>query len=419
MRYLFPILLLFLFFESVITTKSLKQRMATAAKALKIISDRKRKLEATDVITSTDIEEGTASGNYNQTAPNQAESGDAAANATTVEDDKPVSTQGTESDKKTAQVQIMKFHGFTAVNKRINFGVFFYYRLRAIARMAIFRLRITYNSRLRNLAEDSVPSYCTIKNPNLVGVVPSEDNPQNVDYDCNATALQDKPIGNVTLNTDINMQLSKVQNGKEVYDSLDFSEINFNGNSSEESQNLQQNTKTISSTVSLKDAEASVDKTTLKLKGTFDPSNKLTTGTTVPLSILTETSSGDNENVEYDCTVKSISPGELDCDTSSNLLKTTVQNLHLSTGTTSDNTLVTVYMKDYNRNSTDIITTGSSSRYTYNKSSSGLSGGAIAGIVIACIAVLLAASIAAIMLRKPAPPIDNTTVVGLKTVENV
>ena len=214
------------------------------------------------------------------------------------------------------------------------------------------------------------------------------------------------------------MQLSKVQNGKEVYDSLDFSEINFNGNSSEESQNLQQNTKTISSTVSLKDAEASVDKTTLKLKGTFDPSNKLTTGN-VPLSILTETSSGDNENIEYDCTVKSISPGELDCDTSSNLLKTTVQNLHLSTGTTSDNTLVTVYMKDYNRNSTDIITTGSSSRYTYNKSSSGLSGGAIAGIVIACIAVLSAASIAAIMLRKPAPPIDNTTVVGLKTVENV
>ena len=215
------------------------------------------------------------------------------------------------------------------------------------------------------------------------------------------------------------MQLSKVQNGKEVYDSLDFSEINFNGNSSEESQSLQQNTKTISSTVSLKDTEVSVDKTTLKLKGTFDPSNKLTTGTTVPLSILTETSSGDNENIEYDCTVKSTSPGELDCDTSSNLLKTTVQNLHLSTGTTSDNTLVTVYMKDYNRNSTDIITTGSSSRYTYNKSSSGLSGGAIAGIVIACIAVLLAASIAAIMLRKPAPPIDNTTVVGLKTVENV
>ena len=98
-------------------------------------------------------------------------------------------------------------------------------------------------------------------------------------------------------------------------------------------------------------------------------------------------------------------------------MKTTVQNLHLSAGTTSDNTLVTVYMKD-STNTTQITTTGGN-RYSYNKSSSGLSGGAIAGIVIACVAVLLAASIAAIMLRKPAPPIDNTTVVGLKTVENI
>ena len=54
----------------------------------------------------------------------------------------------------------------------------------------------------------------------------------------------------------------------------------------------------------------------------------------------------------------------------------------------------------------------------YRKSSSGLSGGAIAGIVIACVAVLIAAAVAAIMLRKPSPPIDNTTVVDLKQ-ENI
>ena len=52
---------------------------------------------------------------------------------------------------------------------------------------------------------------------------------------------------------------------------------------------------------------------------------------------------------------------------------------------------------------------------TYKKSSSGLSGGAIAGIVIACVVVLVAAAIAAIMLRKPSPPVDNTTVAELKT----
>ena len=415
MRYIFSFLLLFVIFESVISAKSLKARMAVAAKALKMVSDRKRKLEATDVGT-TDIEEGTASGNYTETGSDEAENGDAAANATQVNDNKPVSTQGTESDKKTAEVQIMKFHAFNTVSRRINFAVFFYFRLRAIARMVIFRLRISYSSRLRNLAEDSVPSYCKIKNESLVGTIPPEDNPANVDYDCNATALQDGTIANVTLNTDIDMQVSKVQDGKEVYESLDFSEVNFNGNSSQESQNLQQNTKVVSDTVSLKNTEASVERTTLKLTGEFDPSNKLSTGTTIPLTILTE-KNGENTNIEYECTVKQTSPGELDCDTSSNPLKTTVQNLHLSAGTTSDNTLVTVYMKD-SKNTTQITTTGGN-RYSYNKSSSGLSGGAIAGIVIACVAVLLAASIAAIMLRKPAPPIDNTTVVGLKTVENI
>jgi len=401
----------------VISAKSLKARMAVAAKALKMVSDRKRKLEATDVGT-TDIEEGTASGNYTETGSDEKENGDAAANATQVNDNKPVSTQGTESDKKTAKVQIMKFHAFNTVRRQINFGVFFYFRLRAIARQVIFRLRISYSSRLRNLAEDSVPSYCKIKNEyeSLVGTIPPEDNPANIDYDCNATALQDGTIANVTLNTDIDMQISKVQDGKEVYESLNFTEVNFNGNSSQESQNLQQNTKVVSKTVSLKKTEASVEKTTLKLTGEFDPSNTLSTGTTVPLTILTE-KNGENTNIEYECTVKQTSPGELDCDTSSNPLKTTVQNLHLSAGTTSDNTLVTVYMKD-STNTTQITTTGGN-RYSYNKSSSGLSGGAIAGIVIACVAVLLAASIAAIMLRKPAPPIDNTTVVGLKTVENI
>ena len=37
------------------------------------------------------------------------------------------------------------------------------------------------------------------------------------------------------------------------------------------------------------------------------------------------------------------------------------------------------------------------------------------GIVIACVVALAAASIAAIMLRKPTPPVNNTTIVDLKT----
>jgi len=66
-------------------------------------------------------------------------------------------------------------------------------------------------------------------------------------------------------------------------------------------------------------------------------------------------------------------------------------------------------------------TTPSSNYIVYRKNSSGLSGGAIAGIVIACVVALIAASIAAMMLRKPRvdPPIDNTAVVQLRTVDNI
>ena len=60
-------------------------------------------------------------------------------------------------------------------------------------------------------------------------------------------------------------------------------------------------------------------------------------------------------------------------------------------------------------------TEGSDSTNFYKKSSSGLSGGAIAGIVIACAVVVIAVAIAIIMFRKQSPPIDNSaTEVDLK-----
>ena len=63
--------------------------------------------------------------------------------------------------------------------------------------------------------------------------------------------------------------------------------------------------------------------------------------------------------------------------------------------------------------------TGGKEVSVYRKSSSGLSGGAIAGIVIACVVVLIAAAVAAIMLRKPSPPIENTTTVVDMKQENI
>ena len=120
---------------------------------------------------------------------------------------------------------------------------------------------------------------------------------------------------------------------------------------------------------------------------------------------------------EYPCFLSGVqsSTADLTCDTSSNPLKTTVGKLHLSSGIKNGETLF-VEMNNPGENGTYVITpSAGGNRYTYSKSSSGLSGGAIAGIVIACVVALAAASIAAIMLRKPTPPVDNTTIVDLKT----
>ena len=120
---------------------------------------------------------------------------------------------------------------------------------------------------------------------------------------------------------------------------------------------------------------------------------------------------------EYECYLSGVqsTTTDLTCDTSSNPLKTTVGKLHLSSGLKGKDTLF-VEMNNPVDNATYVINpTSEGSRYTYSKSSSGLSGGAIAGIVIACVVALAAASIAAIMLRKPTPPVDNTTIVDLKT----
>ena len=70
-------------------------------------------------------------------------------------------------------VQINKFHGFKAPKGpgKVTFGVFFYFFGRPIVKFIIIRLRITYNSRLRNLQTiaESARSDCTIADPSLMG----------------------------------------------------------------------------------------------------------------------------------------------------------------------------------------------------------------------------------------------------------
>ena len=119
---------------------------------------------------------------------------------------------------------------------------------------------------------------------------------------------------------------------------------------------------------------------------------------------------GTGEDIDYSCTAPKVAGME-------------VSNVNLDTTVPMDIDGETVKFDDVNfseeaakqaDNITDATGSKDSGSNVYRKSSSGLSGGAIAGIVIACVVVLIAAAVAAIMLRKPTPPIENTTVVDLK-----
>ena len=282
------------------------------------------------------------------------------------------------------------------------------------------RIRITYMTRLRNLQTtqaESARTDCEIANTELLTTTLSADEGKNVNYNCEAEGTQgDVTKANFTLNTDVPITMVNADGETE---SLGFEDINFNGDTAEASSSLQGNTDIISGEATLKDSSASFEKYIIKITGKLDESGRLLRSLTIGATdeITMNIKDKDDETKTYDCTfIKSSS--ELSCDTSKDPLYTTLGKVHTASGTSSDGTFFRVEMEGYDTNGTELGPQTSGNKYTYTKSSSGLSGGAIAGIVIACVVALAAASIAAIMLRKPSPPIDNTTIVDLKQ-ENI
>ena len=441
MKHVFSILLFCLIFQSVLTSKrALRMKLAKFGKALRLISDAKekklRKLEGTDVTTdteagSTDTSTQIPDTSVETTAPiikhndtsneNEPENTNATAEDSPVPVSKPVARQPKIKDNPKAKVQITKFHSFKRPTTRgpgkVTFGTFFYFFERPIVKFIVGRLRVTYFRGLRNLQEgvtaESVRTDCKIENPNLLTTVLGEEEGANVNYNCEANATGgDASTANYTLNTDIPLT---IVNSNGTIESVDFTEINFNGDTAETASSLQVNIREILRSYYLKKSTAYFDKYILKVSGDFDDHRLLRRLDLNDGNFLMNLSNTDNTTNIYDCSLStSSSPAELTCDTSSHPLKTTVGDLHLSSGINGDKDSLFIEMRNATGNASfSIVPSGG--RYTYSKSSSGLSGGAIAGIVIACVVALAAASIAAIMLRKPTPPIDNTTIVDLKT----
>ena len=430
MRYVFVLALLCIIFGNALSEKDLRVRMARAALQMKILLDRKQKGRKLQTDTK-DIEAPSTAYDYpeveiNNTllpTPNNTKENPNDVNAppTPVTPDKPVSTRPAENNNKLAFIQVVKFHSFKPTYRKVTFGIFFYFYARPIVPRVIIRLRITYARRLRSLQDEnqeaeSVRSICDITDPSLAGKVLSEEEGKSVNYNCNAETTGDATKANVTLNTDVNMALVHNESYSE---SMDFAEVNFNGNATEESQNLQDNIEEMKGVVILQNTTASTGKNVMNLTGIPDEPKHLYVGQVVEMTIINN-KGRENVTEAYNCTVVELSSeATLECNATGKPIRTHTDNLHLTSGTDPNGIIVIIEMDEgWDKNSTS-INTNSENRFSFKNSSSGLSGGSIAGIVIACVVVIIAASLAAILLRKPAPPLDNTTIVDLKTTDNL
>ena len=431
MKYLFTYVFLFFIFGSVLTETTIPRyklaRLGLALRKLKLHKEELRKLQNTAEISDEPVpipESYNSTGDVEKKEEGNANQEDAVISAKT-----PVSTQPTKKDNKDAGIQVMKFHNFATKQKNINFGVFFFFINRQIPVIIIIRIRVTYYRRLRSLDgetvddADSLRTVCRLNATNISNW--DAIGGKTVDYTCEATASREiEPESvNITINTDLDM-VTVSKNG--TMEDVRFSNINFNANTSAEASNLKENILEINENNCainyLRNGTVDdSDKSVLRIMGTNknDLGQNITNGEKLTM-ILQTSNKGIIKPEEYECTMNITNDNTsltMDCDTSSKSINTCNKYLHLSVSKEKYQ-ILTLQMADYN-NTDAIIRTASSNGIRYRKNSGGLSGGAIAGIVIACVVVLAAASIAAIMLRRPKSNTDNTTVVGLKTVDNI
>ena len=320
------------------------------------------------------------------------------------------------NQNKRAGIQFLDINGYnlrssSGNHKSFTFNIFFYFLNMAIPSRVFVPLKLTLG-RLRSLEDRSIESTCT-----PAGEATDKDvlGGQSQRFECTGDVETSSDIKGLSIsaNDPVTAQGSDGKNATVTTDDINFSEDASKAASSIES------------------AKDNVNKVVILQNGIIALQNK--DQFTIAGNLVDDVKDGDPLKLDlYDeltisnkkilCSVKRNSGQavEVNCDTNGENLKA---GLNFKSGMDGA-TKVFLNMTDENA----IIeindansTTPSGNNVVYRKNSSGLSGGAIAGIVIACVVALIAASIVALMLRKPTvtPPIDNTTAVQLRTVDNL
>ena len=301
-----------------------------------------------------------------------------------------------------AGLQFLNFGGYSYSSGTITFNIFFYFLI-AIPKKIWVPL-IVHSSRLRSLADTESEAECEPS-----GTESEKDSQGGVSQKFKCTASVDPSLAVSGVEIDPNRPIYIDDgSGKKKFEG----KTSFSKDASDQASNIQ-------------NCEEDIDKLLMLqqgvLKGTGDSDGKFqVTGNLVKIAdtqLNLNLTNSTGEKVSVPCSITSgDGSATLDCTVSEQLKDA---EIHMRSGLTDDKkTKIVMNMKD--GESAKISESPTSNTANYHKSSSGLSGGAIAGIVIACVVVLIAAAVAAIMLRKPSvPPTYNTTVTGLNAVENV
>ena len=335
----------------------------------------------------------------------------------TVEETLPTTPKNT--GRKNALIQLIAFNSFKAEPREeiITFRTYFIYINIYPARYVLINIAIKSTKGFRNLDDGD-----GIKKEDANCSISKEDENKtegNVRYDCNAKKDSGEVVTNVTV---LNVTFSEPK--------LNMEDINYSEEAALAAAQLSSQTQEINKMFTLNGGRLTTYPNYFIITGEitdgdFKPNYGITdslilkvvdnsTDPSTAYNVSCKAQDNGNNNYEFRCTPEEGVKGSIYLSTITDGKKNAV-SLNLTRGNDS---------VDYSKNSTTPTTNINKGIATYRKSSSGLSGGAIAGIVIACCVVLIIATLVAIMMRKSAvvtAPLQTQTpsIVGLRSVDNV
>ena len=268
-------------------------------------------------------------------------------------------------------------------------------------------LTILFGGRHRHLQEVvNETSICEIDDPSQ-----SEG---SIKYNCKASMNENSNIEQIVIHPNLildNVTLSSKEG-----------DINFSEEAALGALNLQNQTKVVNKMYVLENGQLNVYSKYFIIKGDIDD-YKGKVGDDLVLIVYDNTTDPSTpQNVS--CTVQSANDKnyEFKCISTQNVKG----KIHLSPMYFGNNNAISLNMTAPHSDYITYTIDGSDTNGTtikinrgYRKVSSGLSGGAIAGIVIVCAVLLIIVSIIAMIFRKPVVPANNSSsIIGLRAFEN-